>query len=47
MGSFGGLPENVLEMLSRQNCMRIAPTVGLETMSATRAMSMLKARIVR
>lgn len=46
-GSFRGEPANVEEMVSRQNCMRRAPTVGLETMSATWESEMLKARRAR
>lgn len=34
-------------MLSRQNCILNAPTVGLETRSGIRASSMLSARIAR
>lgn len=46
-GSFGGVFANVLVILSRQNCMRNAPTVGLETRSGIRASSTLRARIER
>jgi hypothetical protein len=47
MGSLGGVLANVRVRLSRQNCMRKAPTVGLETRSGIRASSMLRARIER
>lgn len=46
-GSFGGVCANVRVRLSRQNCMRRAPTVGFETSSGIRASSMLRARIER
>jgi hypothetical protein len=36
---------NVRLILSRQNCIRSAPTVGLETRSGMRANSMFNARI--
>ena len=46
-GSLGGALANVRLILSLQNCMRNAPTVGLETRSGMRASSMFKARIER
>lgn len=46
-GSWGGLSANVWCILSRQNCMRRAPMVGLETRSGMRVSSTLKARIER
>jgi hypothetical protein len=46
-GSLGGVLANVRVILSRQNCMRKAPTVGLETRSGMRASSMFNARIDR
>ena len=47
MGSFGGVPAKARFTLSRQNCRRIAPTVGVETVSAMRDVSILKARRAR
>jgi hypothetical protein len=46
-GSFGGVDAKVRVKLSRQNCMRRAPTVGLDTKSGIRANSMLRARMAR
>lgn len=46
-GSLGGVPLKVRVRLSRQNCMRRAPTVGLETSSGIRTSSMFRARIAR
>jgi hypothetical protein len=46
-GSFGGVFANVLVRLSRQNCIRSAPTAGLDTRSGILASSMLSARIER
>lgn len=46
-GCLGGLPLNVRVMLSRQNWRRREPTWGVETVSATCAISMLKARMAR
>ncbi len=46
-GCFGGEPAKALEMLSRQNCRRMEPTVGVETESAMREVSILKARRAR
>ncbi len=46
-GCFGGEPAKDLETLSRQNWRRIEPTVEVETVSAMREVSMLKARMVR
>lgn len=46
-GSLGGEPERALVTVSRQNCMRIMPTVGVLVVSATRATSTLKARMAR
>jgi len=46
-GSRGGVLANVRLMLSRQNCIRKAPTVGFETRSGIRASSILSARIAK
>ncbi len=46
-GSFDGVPEKARVTLSRQNCKRIEPTVGVETVSAMRDVSMLNARRAR
>jgi len=46
-GSLGGVSANVRVMLSRQNCIRRAPTVGLEIRSGIRASSMLRALMER
>ena len=46
-GSLGGVPDSALVTASRQNCMRIMPTVGVLVVSATRATSTLNARIAR
>jgi hypothetical protein len=46
-GSFGGVSANVRVKLSRQNCMRRAPTVGFDTRSGILASSMLRARMER
>ena len=44
-GCLGGVPSKARFTLSRQNWSRRAPTCGVETVSATRAISRLKARI--
>lgn len=44
MGSLGGLPAKVLLIESRQNCMRMRPIVGFETVSGSRASSRLRVR---
>jgi len=46
-GSAGGVDASVRVRLSRQNCMRRAPTVGFETRSGIRASSILRARMDR
>lgn len=46
-GCFRGEPVKNLETLSRQNWRRMEPTVGVETVSAMREVSMLKARMAR
>jgi hypothetical protein len=47
LGSLGGVPARALVTVSRQNCMRIMPMVGVLVVSATRATSTLKARMAR
>ena len=46
-GSFGGVLANVRVRLSRQNCIRRAPTVGFETISGILASSTLRERMER
>lgn len=46
-GSLGGVSANVRVRLSLQNCIRNAPTVGLETTSGILASSMFRARMER
>lgn len=45
MGSRGGFPENVLLIVSLQNCMRNRPMVGLETVSGRLASSRFSVRM--
>ena len=47
VGSLRGVPAKDWETTSRQNCMRKAPIVGCDVVSATREVSMLKARRAR
>lgn len=44
IGCLGGTPSRAFATASRWNCNRMAPMVGVEVVSAVRAISMLKAR---